>query len=55
MRRSVPSKEPAYTCATDCSHGLVTRSAVRMEWIYPGHKCRLVKKTEMSFKINCTS
>lgn len=46
---------PACTCAADCSRGLVTRNDVRMEWIYPGHKRRLAKKTKMSFKINCTS
>ena len=44
-----------FPCTTDCSCGLVTRNAVRMEWVYPGHERRLAKKTEMSFKINCTS
>lgn len=50
VRRAAPS-----SCAPDCSRRLVAGSAVRMEWIYPGHKLRLVKRTKMSFKINCTS
>lgn len=40
-------------------YGLFTRTCdwerCQVEWIYPGHKRRLVKRTKMSFKINCTS